>query len=81
MKTAYYILYQSMYKLSLDEGLVAFNMYGFQEEMVQTMHNERFTIYKLSRQSGKSTIVSYLLHYALFNVIVILLYSQTNHQL
>ena len=43
-------------------------MYGFQEDMVQTMHDERFTICKLPRQSGKSTtIVSYLLHYALFN--------------
>ena len=32
------------------------------------MHDERFTICKLPRQSGKSTtIVSYLLHYALFN--------------
>ena len=54
--------------VSLDEGLVPFNLYGFQEEMVQTMHKERFTICKLPRQSGKSTtIVSYLLHYALFN--------------
>ena len=54
--------------VSLDEGLVPFKMYGFQEEMVQTMHDERFTICKLPRQSGKSTtIVSYLLHYALFN--------------
>ena len=54
--------------VSLDEGLVPFNMYGFQEEMVSTMHKERFTICKLPRQSGKSTtIVSYLLHYALFN--------------
>ena len=54
--------------VSLDEGLVPFNMYGFQEDMVQTMHDERFTICKLPRQSGKSTtIVSYLLHYALFN--------------
>jgi len=54
--------------VSLDEGLVPFNMYGFQEEMIQTMHRDRFTICKLPRQSGKSTtIVSYLLHYALFN--------------
>ena len=30
--------------VSLDEGLVPFNLYGFQEEMVQTMHKERFTI-------------------------------------
>ena len=54
--------------VSLDEGLVPFNMYKFQEKMVDTMHANRFSIYKLPRQSGKSTtIVSYLLHYALFN--------------
>ena len=36
--------------------------------MVGTFHNNRFTICKLPRQSGKSTImISYLLHYALFN--------------
>jgi hypothetical protein len=51
--------------VSLDEGLVPFKMYNFQKEMVGTMHNNRFTICKLPRQSGKSTtIVSYLLHYA-----------------
>ena len=36
--------------------------------MLGTFHKNRFTICKLPRQSGKSTImVSYLLHYALFN--------------
>ena len=36
--------------------------------MVGTFHNNRFTICKLPRQSGKSTtMISYLLHYALFN--------------
>ena len=54
--------------VSLDEGLVPFKMYVFQKEIVGTIHNNRFTICKLPRQSGKSTtIVSYLLHYALFN--------------
>jgi hypothetical protein len=54
--------------VSLDEGLVPFKMYDFQKEMVGTFHNNRFTICKLPRQSGKSTVmVSYLLHYALFN--------------
>jgi hypothetical protein len=48
--------------VSLDEGLVPFKMYGFQKEIVGTIHNNRFTICKLPRQSGKSTtIVSYLL--------------------
>ena len=54
--------------VSLDEGLVPFKMYGFQKEIVKTIHNNRFTICKLPRQSGKSTTtISYLLHYALFN--------------
>ena len=54
--------------VSLDEGLVPFKMYGFQEKIVNTMHENRFTICKLPRQSGKSTtVISYLLHYALFN--------------
>ena len=57
--------------VSLDEGLVPFKMYDFQKEMVGTFHNNRFTICKLPRQSGKSTVmISYLLHYALFNASV-----------
>jgi len=54
--------------ISLDEGLIPFKMYDFQKEMAGTFHNNRFTICKLPRQSGKSTImISYILHYALFN--------------
>ena len=54
--------------VSLDEGLVPFNMYDFQEEMVRCFHKNRFNIAKLPRQTGKSTtVVSYLLHYIIFN--------------
>ena len=54
--------------VSLDEGLVPFSMYDFQEEMVQRFHDNRFNIAKLPRQTGKSTtVVSYLLHYIIFN--------------
>ena len=43
-------------------------MYNFQKHIVRTIHDNRFTICKLPRQSGKSTVtISYLLHYALFN--------------
>ena len=36
--------------------------------MLGTIHNNRFTICKLPRQSGKTTtIISYILHYVLFN--------------
>jgi hypothetical protein len=54
--------------VSLDKGLIPFEMYHFQEEMVQSFHDNRFNIAKLPRQSGKSTIVTaYLLWYVLFN--------------
>ena len=54
--------------VSIDEGLVPFNMYKFQEKMVHTFHNNRFSICKLPRQSGKSTtIIAYLLHQVIFN--------------
>ena len=54
--------------VSLDEGIVPFDMYHFQEEMVTKFHENRFNIAKLPRQSGKSTIVTaYLLWYVLFN--------------
>ena len=54
--------------VNIDEGLVPFNMYPFQEKMVQTFHDNRFSICKLPRQSGKSTtIIAYLLHQVIFN--------------
>ena len=53
--------------VSLDEGLVPFEMYDFQEDMVRKIHDNRFVIAKLPRQTGKSTtVISYLLHYILF---------------
>ena len=54
--------------VSLDEGLVPFNMYDFQEKLIKNFHESRFNICKMPRQTGKSTTcVSYLLHYAVFN--------------
>jgi hypothetical protein len=54
--------------VNVDKGLVPFKMYEFQKNIVQTVHDNRFTIAKLPRQSGKSTtVVSYILHYILFN--------------
>ena len=54
--------------VSLDEGVIPFRMYDFQEDMVTKFHEKRFNIAKLPRQSGKSTIVTaYLLWYVLFN--------------
>ena len=63
-----YFMEEYIKVVSLDDGLVPFKMYPFQQHIVNTIHDNRFTICKLPRQSGKSTTtISYLLHYALFN--------------
>ena len=71
MKDPLYFIQTYIKIVSLDEGLIPFNLYDFQKEMVGTFHNNRFTICKLPRQSGKSTtIIAYLMHYILFNPMV-----------
>ena len=54
--------------VSVDEGLIDFDVRDYQKDMIDRFHNERFVICKMARQSGKSTtILAYLLHYILFN--------------
>jgi len=54
--------------VTLDHGLQPFRPYDFQEKLIRNFHNNRFNICKMPRQTGKSTtVVSYLLHYAIFN--------------
>ena len=68
MKDPQYFIEHYIKIVSLDEGLIPFHLYDFQKEMIGTFHNNRFSICKLPRQSGKSTtIIAYLLHYVLFN--------------
>ena len=68
MENPIYFIKNYIKIVSLDEGLVPFEMYNFQEDIVDTIHDNRFTICKMPRQSGKSTtMVSYILHYVLFN--------------
>ncbi len=63
-----YFMEKHMKIVSLDEGLVPFKMFDFQKKIVRTIDENRFTICKLPRQSGKSTTtIAYLLHYAIFN--------------
>jgi len=53
--------------ITLDEGLVPFNMYDFQKDMINTFHDNRFSIVKCPRQVGKTTTaVAYLLWTILF---------------
>ena len=47
--------------ISLDKGLVNFDLYGYQEEMIRDYHENRFSINMASRQSGKCLIYNTIL--------------------
>lgn len=53
----------------VDRGIVPFQMWPFQEEIVRAFEDNRFVICKLARQSGKSTVVvcGYFLWFILFH--------------
>jgi hypothetical protein len=52
---------------NVDRGLIPFDLYPFQEKMVKLFRENRFSISKIGRQSGKSTTAcSFLLWTALF---------------
>ena len=54
--------------ISLDDGLVPFNLYPYQERMFDHFNENRFSIVLACRQSGKSiSSVAYLLWYAVFH--------------
>ena len=54
--------------IHVDQGLVPFEMYDYQKDMIHKFNDNRFVICKMPRQTGKSTtIISFLLHYILFN--------------
>ena len=54
--------------VTLDKGLMPFEPYDFQQKLIENFHDNRFNICKMPRQTGKSTtVISYLLHYLLFN--------------
>jgi hypothetical protein len=53
--------------ITLDDGLVPFEMYEFQKDMIKTFHDNRFVITKCPRQVGKTTTaVAFLLWSVLF---------------
>jgi len=54
--------------IHVDHGLVPFDMYDYQKDMIHKFNDNRFVICKMPRQTGKSTtIIAFLLHYILFN--------------
>lgn len=54
--------------IHVDHGLIKFRPYDYQRQMIQTIHDERFTIILTGRQSGKTTsLVAAILHFVIFN--------------
>ena len=54
--------------IHVDRGLVPFEMYDYQKDMIHKFNDNRFVICKMPRQTGKSTtIIAFLLYYILFN--------------
>lgn len=54
--------------VNVDKGLVNFELWDFQKDIVELIQDERYVICKMPRQVGKTTTVaSVLLHYVLFN--------------
>ena len=62
-----YFIKKHLQIVSIDEGLVPFELWDFQETMVNTFEDNRFSICKLPRQVGKTTTVAaYILWKVLF---------------
>lgn len=54
--------------ISLDDGVVQFDPFPYQQRIIDTIHKNKNTLGKLFRQAGKSTIVAaYFAWYVLFN--------------
>ena len=68
MKDPAYFARKYIKVISLDKGLVPFDLYPYQEKMFHHFNNNRFSVVLACRQSGKSiSSVVYLLWYACFH--------------
>jgi hypothetical protein len=52
-KDPVYFIQKYIKVVSLDKGLVPFHLFDYQEDMINKIHDNRFIIAKLPRQSGK----------------------------
>ena len=54
--------------INIDEGLMPYEPYDYQKQIMHEVNDNRFVICKMPRQTGKTTtMVAIMLHYALFN--------------
>lgn len=62
-----YFMERYMKIVTLDEGPQLIKLYDFQRHIIRAIVQNRFTICKIARQSGKSTVmIGYILHSILF---------------
>lgn len=62
-----YFIKNYMKIITLDEGLQLFKPYPYQEQMIDSFVNNRYTVVTTARQAGKSTTtVAFILWYILF---------------
>lgn len=63
-----YFVNKYMKIINVDRGLIPFEPYEYQIEMLQAMQQERYCIFATSRQAGKSTVTcAFILWYIIFN--------------
>lgn len=63
-----YFIKNYMKIISLDKGIINFEMYDYQEELITTFIGNRRTVVRSSRQSGKTTTtVAFMLWMTIFN--------------
>jgi hypothetical protein len=63
-----YFLDNYYWIVDLDKGLIPIELWDFQKDLINHIHNNRFSLVLASRQVGKSIItIGYILWYILFN--------------
>ena len=63
-----YFCEEYMKIVSIDEGLIPYEPYDYQKEIMHKVQDNRFVICKMPRQTGKTTtMAAVILHFALFN--------------
>lgn len=63
-----YFVSKYMKIVNVDRGLISFEPYDYQVEMLKAMQEERYCIFSTSRQAGKSTVTcGFILWYIIFH--------------
>src|ERR1035437_7188924 len=63
-----YFIKTYIYITHPDKGVIKFELFDYQEEMIDAYHNNRKVIFLTSRQQGKTTVsAAYLLWFIIFN--------------